>query len=116
MHCLYAEANLLAHWANLGYVEEATIRDHILQSLISHPNLYDHQADALIVLFRLAGATFEAYADPSAVDRCFQLLKGHSYILPYGDYYQSDREKNDDYVRVRKELVQVRVPRAGGER
>ena len=77
----YADANLIAHWANLGYVEEATIHNRILQSLISHQTLYQHQADALIILFKLAGPTFEAYADPSVVDRCFELLKdryGHS--------------------------------------
>jgi len=72
----YADTSLVAHWANLGYVEEASIRDHILQSLISHPKLYDHQANALIILFKLAGATFEAFADPSVVDRCFEFLKG----------------------------------------
>ena len=65
-----ADTNLVAHWANLGYVEEAVIRDRVLQSLISHPKLYDHQADALIILFKLAGATFEAYTNPSVVDRC----------------------------------------------
>ena len=73
----YANTDLIARWANLGYVEEVTIRNHILQSLISYPKLYDHQANALIVLFKLAGATLEAYADPSVVDRCFELLKGH---------------------------------------
>ena len=73
-----AGVNFIAHWANLGYVEESAIRNHILQSLISHPEkLYDHQADALIILFKLAGATFEKYVDPSVVDRCFELLKGH---------------------------------------
>jgi len=71
------DANLIAHWANLGYVEEAVIRDHILQSLISHSTLYDHQVYALVILFKLAGATFEAYADPSVVGRCFELLKNH---------------------------------------
>ena len=74
---LAVDSNLLAWWANSGYVEEATIRNHILQSLISLPKLYDHQAIALIILFKLAGATFEAYADSSVVDRCFELLKGH---------------------------------------
>ena len=78
-----ADANLIAHWANLGYVEEAAIRHHILQSLISHPQLHDHQADALIILFKLAGATFETYTDPSVIDRCFELLKGHSYTPAY---------------------------------
>jgi len=77
-----ADVNLIAHWANLGYVEEAAIRDHILQSLISLPELYDHQADAIIVLFKLAGATFGAYADPSVVDRCFELLKHHYDNFP----------------------------------
>jgi hypothetical protein len=77
-----ADTNLIAHWANLGYVEEAAIRNHILQSLISRSTLYDHQANALIILFKLAGATFEAYADPSVVDRCFELLKDHYSRVP----------------------------------
>ena len=80
----YADANFIAHWVNLGYVEEAAIRNHILQSLISHPKLYEHQADALVILFNLAGLTFGAYADPSVVDRCFELLKdyyGHSRTI-----------------------------------
>ena len=87
-------ATFVAHWANLGYLKEATIRDHVLQSLISHSKLEDHQADALIVLFKLAGATFGEYANPSVVDRCFELLRSHS--LP------GSSERN--------RLVQVRVP------
>jgi len=79
--CFCADTNLIAQWANLGYVEESAIRNHILQSLISHPTLYDHQADALIILFKLAGATFEAYAGPSVVDRCFELLKDYNKLL-----------------------------------
>lgn len=71
------EVNLIARWANLGYVEEEAIRDHILQSLISHQGLYDHQADALFILFKLAGPTFEAYTDPSVFDHCFELLRSH---------------------------------------
>ena len=90
------EANLIAHWANLGYVEEAAIHNLILQSLISHPKLYDHQADVLIILFKLAGTTFEAYADPSVVNRCFELLKDH--------YNHSS---------VKKELVRVSAPALG---
>jgi len=82
----YATTNLIAHWANLGYVEEDAIRNHILQSLISHRTLYDHQAYALIILFKLAGATFEAYVDPSVVDRCFELLKNHCTYDPVHDY------------------------------
>ena len=69
--------NRIASWANLGYMEEVVLRDWILQSLISSSKFYDHQADALIVLFRLAGATFEAYVDSSVIDRCFELLKSH---------------------------------------
>jgi len=108
----YADTNLVAHWANLGYVEEAAIRDHILQSLISHPTLYDHQADALIILFKLAGATFGAYADPSVIDRCFELLTGHNYHPPWNTGYLSDDANNNNYVRVKRKLVQVSVPRA----
>jgi hypothetical protein len=70
------DVNFIARWANLGYVQEETIRDHILQSLISHQTLYDHQANALIIFFKLAGATFGAYTDPSVIDRCFDLLEG----------------------------------------
>jgi len=73
----YTDVNLVALWANAGCVEETVMRNRILQSLISHPKLYDHQADGLIILFKLAGATFEAYADPSVVDRCFERLKSH---------------------------------------
>jgi len=74
-----ADANLLAHCANLGLTKEDAIRDDILQSLISHPKLSDHQASALIVLFKLAGATFEAYAGHLVVNRCFKLLRDHDY-------------------------------------
>jgi hypothetical protein len=90
----YTNTNLIARWANLGYVEEAAISNHILQSLIytPHQKLYYHQADALIILFKLAGATFEAYGDPSAVDRCFELLEDH----------YSDNQ-------VKRRLVQVRA-------
>ena len=86
--------NFIARWANLGFVEEAAIRNHILQSLISHPRLYDHQADALIVLFKLAGATFGTYVNPSVVDRCFQHLMGH-----YGCHSAKGK------------LIKVRAPR-----
>jgi hypothetical protein len=92
--CFHPEANLIAHWANLGYVEEAAIRDHILQSLISHPKLYNHQANALVILFKLAGATFGEYVDPSVVDRCFERLNGH--------YSENS---------VQWKLLQVRAPR-----
>lgn len=85
----YADTNLIAHWVNLGYVEEAVIRDHILQSLISHSKLYDHQACALFILFKIAGATIAAYADLTIFDRCFELLKGHfSRSSPRGKLIQ----------------------------
>ena len=75
----YADVDIIAHCINLGYIEEDMIRDYILQSLISHPKLHDHQADALAVLFKIAGATFGAYVDPAVVAHCFQLLKNHDY-------------------------------------
>jgi hypothetical protein len=101
----YTNTNLIAHWANLGYAEEASIHDHILQSLISHPKLYDHQADALVILFKLVGATFEAYADPSAVDRCFELLKGHYS----GDLVQKVPQHMHPGYLAKGNLVQVGV-------
>ena len=88
-----AATNLIAHCVNLGHMEEDAIRDHILQSLITHPNLYNHQADGLIILFKLAGSAFEKYADPSVVNRCFKLLK---------DYDCRDSTK--------MELIEVRIP------
>jgi hypothetical protein len=76
----HANTNLIAHLINFGYVEEETIRNRILQSLIDHPlKLRDHQADALITLFKLAGPTFEAYVDPSVIDRCFKFLNAHRH-------------------------------------
>ena len=77
MDSFISNVNFIASWANLGYVEGSAIRNYILQSLISENILRDHQADALITLFKIAGATFDAYADPSVVDRCFELLKDH---------------------------------------
>lgn len=103
----YVDANLIAHWANRGYMEEAAIRNHVLQSLISHQTLHDHQADALIILFKLAGATFEAYTDPSVFDRCFELLKNHSYNSPWPSNYSNYH----DYLNPRTALVQVSVSR-----
>ena len=91
---LIGRANLVAGWANLGCVEESAIHNHILQPLICEPlpKLRDYNADVIITLFKIAGATFEAYADPSVVDRCFELLK---------DHYSRDTVKG--------RLVQVRV-------
>ena len=91
---LWMDANLVAHCANLGYIEEAAIRNHILQSLISHPILRIHQLVALYVLFKIAGATFAAYVDPTVVDRCFELIE--------------DRLKSDSWKWIR-ELMQASV-------
>ena len=104
-NALICRANLIAGWANLGCIEESVIRNHILQPLIDTsdplPRLRDYNADAIITLFKMAGATFEAYADPSVVDRCFELLK---------DHYRRDMVKG--------RLVQVRVAHTveGGRR
>ena len=82
----YVDTNLIAHCVNLGYIEKDLIRTRILQSLISHQKLHDHQADALVILFKIAGVAFEGYTEPGVVDRCFELLKNHHY---------SDREKGN---------------------
>ena len=71
----FTDVNLIAHWINLGYVDEALTRDYVLPSLISHPGIYVHGMEALIILFKLAGATVEAYVGKSVVDRCFEGLK-----------------------------------------
>ena len=68
------------------------IRDYILQSLISRTKLHDHRADALALLFKITGATFGAFVDPTVVDSCFQLLKNHD---------------NNDKSGWRPELMQV---------
>ena len=64
------------------------------------PKLYNDRADALIILLKLAGATFGEYPDPWVVDRCFELLKSR---------YGRDLMKG--------KLVQVRMPHAakGGD-
>ena len=107
-----SDANLIAHWANLGYVEEAAIHNHILQSLTSHPKLYDHQADALIILFKLAGATFVAYADSSVVDRCFELLQDHKYTNPHDSerWNRDGLRRANSYDLMKRELIQVGTP------
>ena len=70
--------NLIAHCVNLGYVSEAAIRNHILQSL-SYPRLSHDQARALCTLFKIAGAKFDAYVDRSSVDYCFELLSRYKW-------------------------------------
>ena len=75
----YADVNYVAHCANFGYMEETTIRNHILQSLVSHTRMLEHQVTALAILFKIAGATFEAYADPAVVNRCFEIFNDNQY-------------------------------------
>lgn len=73
---LYSKANFVAHCVNLGYVEEDTIRDHILQSIVTHWQMVrERHMVALAILFKIAGTTFEAYADPAIVSRCFECLE-----------------------------------------
>lgn len=58
---------------NLGYAEEAAIRTYTLQSLInvSYLKLHGHQADAFIILSKLAGAIFAILgAVPAACAPC----------------------------------------------
>ena len=56
------------------------IREHILQFLTGSPSKqHPYREIALFVLFKIAGATFGACADPSVVDRCFELLKDHDF-------------------------------------
>ena len=74
------DVNFIAHGVNLGYIEETVIHEHILQFLIggtTHPAQYHCRVFALCVLLKIAGATFDAYADSSVVDRCIELLKGY---------------------------------------
>lgn len=75
----YVDVNYIAYCVNLGYIGEKTIRNHILQSLFSHTKMHQHQVTALAILFKLAGATFEAYADPAAINRCFEILNEYPY-------------------------------------
>jgi hypothetical protein len=59
-----------------------------------YPKLHDHRADALFILFEVAGATSGTCVDPAVGDRCFELLK---------DNYTRD---STDW-----ELFWVRMPR-----
>jgi hypothetical protein len=100
-----ANTHLIARWANLGYVEEAAIRNHILQSLISHPHMGRDQAIALMVLFKEAGTTFEEYVDSPVVDRCFELLKDHCSR----DLADSKTTSPHAWREAKSERVQVRM-------
>jgi len=90
---LCTNTNLIAPSVNLGHLEEDAICNHTLQSLITHLNLYDHQADGFVILFKLASTTPETYADCLVVDHCFDPLK---------DY--------DCHGSAKRELTGVRVP------
>ena len=71
----YTQTNFIAHWVNLGYVRLEDVRDHILQSLAMNPTVQTHQLNSLMILLKISGATFAAYADPSVMDHCCDLLK-----------------------------------------
>ena len=75
---LHTRTNLIAHWVNLGYVELEDVRDHILQSLTLYPIAPTPQLNSLLILLKIAGATFAAYVDPSVMDHCCNLLKPSS--------------------------------------
>ena len=90
----YTRTNLIAHWVNLGYAKLEDVRDHILQSLILQPTVYPHHLNSLMILLKISGATFAAYADPSVMDHCCDLLK----------------PSNLSYQLVLFELAEVRAP------
>lgn len=71
----YTNATFLAHWVNLGYPSAEDVRDHILQSLILRRPVPPPTLGSLLVLLKIAGATFAAYANPSAMDSCLTILK-----------------------------------------
>jgi len=75
LHQFYTRVNLIAHWVNLGYVKLEDVRDHILQSLVLQPAVFDHHLNSLMILLKISGATFAAYVDPSVMNRCCDLLK-----------------------------------------
>ena len=78
----YTNVNLLAHSVNEGYLNLEDVRDHILQSLTLQPIPSFCQLQSLIVLLKIAGATFAAYVDPPVMDRCLHLLKAGNLTVP----------------------------------
>lgn len=74
----YTNVGFLAHWVNLGYIGVEDVRDNILQSLTFRPVPLDHQLHSLLILLKIAGATFAVYVDPSIMDRCLNVLKSRS--------------------------------------
>ena len=75
----YTNVNLLAHLVNLGHVGVEDVQDHILQSLTFIPLLYDYQLYSLLILLKIAGATFAAYVDPSFMGCCLNILKSTKF-------------------------------------
>ena len=76
----YTQTNFIAHWVNLGYVKLEDVRDHILQSLAMNPTVYPHQLNSLMILLKISGATFAAYADQSVMDHCCDLVKPSNVV------------------------------------
>ena len=84
LRSFYTNANFLAHWANLGYLDVEDIKYHILQSLTFQPTVHSYQLNSLGIFLKISGATFAAHVDPSVMDRCCDILKsadlGDSYV------------------------------------
>ena len=76
----YTRTNLIAHWVNLGYVRLENIRDRILQSLTMYPTVHPYLLNSLLILLKISGATFAAYADPSVMDHCCDLVKPSNVV------------------------------------
>jgi hypothetical protein len=75
----YTDANFLAHWANLGYLNVKDVQNHILQSLAFQPTFHMHQFNSIVILLKISGATFAANVDPSVVDRCCDVLESSDF-------------------------------------
>ena len=75
----YTNVNLLAHLVNLGHVGVEDVQDHILQSLTFRSIPHGHQLCSLLILLKIAGATFAAYVDPSLMARCLDVLKSAEF-------------------------------------
>ena len=78
----YANVNFLAHWVNVGCLNVEDVRDHILQSLTFRPVPSFYQLCSLLILLKIAGATFAAYMDPSVMGRCLHVLKSSDFQHP----------------------------------
>ena len=78
----YTNVNFLAHWVNVGCLSVEDVRYHILQSLTFRPVPCFYQLCSLLILLKIAGATFAAYVDPSVMDRCLHVLKSGDFQSP----------------------------------